>query len=226
MPAPRSNCEQLDLPDIGAEVGSLDLWAASRGFKTIVGVDEVGRGPLAGPVVAAAVLLPGQHSISGLTDSKKLSARRREQLTLEIRVQALAFAIAEVDHERIDAINIRQASLEAMAIALADVCQQQVSPDLVLVDGLDACRLPEGAEQIRVMPFKRADGLSEAVAAASIIAKVHRDALMLEFHRQWPEYGFDRNKGYPTAAHKSAIRLHGPCRIHRRSFRGVVLEPE
>lgn len=180
----------------------------------VCGVDEAGRGPLAGPVVAAAVILDPARPIDGLNDSKKLSARRREQLALLIRERALAWAVAEASVDEIDRLNILQASLLAMQRAVAAL---PVAPVLALIDGN---RCPPLA--CRAEALVGGDGLSAPIAAASILAKTVRDAGMLDMHARHPEYGFNRHKGYPTAAHLAALRAHGPCAEHRRSFAPVA----
>jgi ribonuclease HII len=204
------------------KMGQLEIWAYERGYERIAGVDEVGRGPLAGPVVAAAVMLPRNHDIQGLNDSKKLSSQSRERLAKMIRERAEGLGIGLVEPGRIDSINIREAALEAMALAfggLVDRAGPPDFPDLVLVDGMDRFALPSGFSSVFQQPFTKADARSEAVAAASIIAKVHRDAIMLKYHLRWPQYGFDRHKGYPTKSHKQAILEHGTCaRIERLPF--------
>lgn len=188
--------------------------ARIKGYRLIAGVDEAGRGPLAGPVVAAACLLPKDHKIIGINDSKQLSFEERARLVLQFAAhQGVVFAIGVVDHERIDQINILQASLEAMRIAVE---QLAIRPDFLLVDGL---HLPKVT--IPARPLIKGDTLSESIGAASILAKHHRDQLMISYHEKWPEYGFDRHKGYPTLAHLNALRAHGPCPIHRRSFAPV-----
>jgi ribonuclease HII len=195
-----------------------------RGVPALVaGVDEAGRGPLAGPVVAAAVLLRADHGIRGIRDSKQLSAARRSELDGEIRERALAVGLGVVGPERIDAINIRRAALEAMALAVQEVLGKELQPvpRMILVDGLDTVPLPTGVQAPPQQAFVRGDARSQAIGAASIVAKVHRDALMDQAHVRFPAYGFDRHKGYPTAEHRQAIRLRGPCEIHRRSFSGV-----
>lgn len=176
----------------------------------IAGVDEAGRGPLAGPVVAAAVILDPDRPIDGLRDSKQLSARRRETLFETIRVQAAATAIAVVDTATIDRINILQATLEAMRRAVAAL-------DTPLAEALiDGNRPP--ALDCPVRCIVGGDRLEPAISAASILAKVTRDRLMLELHREYPGYGFDRHKGYPTRAHLEALARLGPSPVHRRSF--------
>lgn len=196
-----------------------DLWAierslAGQGYAKIAGVDEAGRGPLAGPVVSAAVVLPADFQDHGVTDSKKLSPGRRAKLFTYIYDQAEAIGIGIVDALEIDRINILQAARLSMVLALSNLGPP---PDYVLVDGnfrLDT-DLPH-------QPVVKGDARSISIAAASIVAKVSRDRLMLRYHDDFPQYGFDRHKGYPTKAHKTAIAVHGPCRIHRRSFRGVL----
>lgn len=182
--------------------------------ELVCGVDEAGRGPLAGPVVAAAVILDPARPIAGLNDSKKLSARRREALAVLIREQALAWAVAEASVEEIDRINILQASLLAMQRAVAALA---VRPQLALIDGNRCPRLDCPAEAL-----VGGDGRSAPIAAASILAKTVRDEQMLALHQRFPCYDFARHKGYPTAAHLAALRQHGPCSEHRRSFAPVA----
>ena len=182
--------------------------------ELIAGVDEAGRGPLAGPVVAAAVILDRDAPISGLADSKQLSAMRREQLAVEIRQHARCVGIAVVDAEEIDRINILQATLSAMRSA---VMQLSPAPQMVHVDGNQTPPL-----DIPVRTLIGGDRIDAAISAASIIAKVHRDGLMQEWHSRYPDYGFDRHKGYPTKVHLAALEQHGPCPAHRRSFRPVT----
>ena len=196
-----------------------DLWAfekslAGQGYAKIAGVDEAGRGPLAGPVVSAAVVLPADFQGQGVTDSKKLSPGRREKLFSHIYDQAEAIGIGIVDAQEIDRINILQAARLSMVLALAHLGPP---PDFVLVDG--NFRLET---ELPHEPVIKGDARSISIAAASIVAKVTRDRLMLRYHDDFPRYGFDRHKGYPTKSHKTAIAVHGPCRIHRRSFRGVL----
>ena len=179
----------------------------------ICGVDEAGRGPLAGPVFAAAVILDPAHPIAGLADSKALSARAREALSVEIRSHAIAWQVASASVEEIDALNILGASLLAMRRAVEGLV---VVPTEVEVDGLHCPPL-----ELPVRAIVRGDSTVAGIAAASIIAKVARDAEMLALHRIHPVYGFDRHKGYPTAAHLAALRAHGVCAAHRRSFAPV-----
>ncbi|HIJ48893.1 MAG TPA: ribonuclease HII [Gammaproteobacteria bacterium] len=179
----------------------------------IAGVDEVGRGPLIGSVVAAAVVLPENHDIIGLADSKKLSAKRRETLAVEIRAVAVEWAISEASHLEIDEINILHASMLAMKRAV----EQLSGPiDKVLVDGN---RLPDLS--IPAEAIIKGDSKIEAISAASILAKVARDQMMVELHQQHPEYGFDRHKGYPTKLHFEMLEQYGVLEQHRRSFAPV-----
>jgi len=179
-------------------------------MRLVCGVDEAGRGPLAGPVYAAAVILDPVWHIGGLADSKALSASRRLELTGQIRRHALAWAIASASVAEIDAINILQASLLAMRRAVE---QLRIAPDEVLVDG-NRCPMVE----YPVRAIVKGDSKIPAISAASILAKTARDAEMLRLHQLYPHYGLDRHKGYPTAAHLAALELHGVCEIHRRSY--------
>lgn len=180
----------------------------------IAGVDEVGRGPLVGDVVTAAVILDPARPIAGLNDSKKLSARKREALAAEIRDKALAFAIARASVAEIDHLNILHATMLAMQRA---VLALPLQPTLVLVDGNRAPQLP-----MAVQTLVGGDGREPAISAASILAKVTRDGEMAELARRYPAYGFDRHKGYPTADHLAALARHGALAEHRRSFRPVA----
>ncbi|MBL8369302.1 MAG: ribonuclease HII [Candidatus Accumulibacter sp.] len=185
----------------------------------VCGVDEAGRGPLAGPVVAAAVILDPGRPIAGLNDSKKLSARKREALAEQIRGTALAWGVAEATAAEIDQINILQASLLAMqrAVAALTGAQGRVSPSRVLVDGTHCPSLSCPVEAIL-----GGDGKVASIAAASILAKTFRDAGMLVLHASHPQYGFDRHKGYPTAMHLQALREYGASVQHRRSYAPVA----
>lgn len=181
-----------------------------QNYQAVCGIDEAGRGPLAGPVVAGAVILPENCEILYLNDSKKLSEAKREQLYKEIQEKALAWAVGIVSQERIDEINILQATYEAMRQA---VNQLTVTPDLLLVD---AVHIPElSQKQVGII---KGDAKSVSIAAASIMAKVTRDRLMLQMDALYPEYGFASHKGYGSQAHIAAIRQYGPCPIHRQSF--------
>ena len=198
--------EQLGLP-----------WSGPR---LVAGVDEAGRGPLAGPVVAAAVVLDDLHPVGGLADSKTLSPRRRERLYDEIRAKALCCSVAEASAREIDELNILQATLLAMRRAVEGL---RLPPQLVLVDGnrVPVLRMP-------VHAVVKGDAKVQAIAAASILAKVHRDRLCLELHERHPQYGFATHKGYPTSEHLQPFRAHGACEAHRHSFapvRAVVSAP-
>ena len=193
-------------------MSELTMWEIedSLGLHPICGVDEAGRGPLAGPVCAAAVILPEHLQIPGLTDSKKLTDKKRRELFPIIQEQAVAYGIGLASEQEIDEINILQATFLAMGRALE---QLSVRPALALIDG--------NRETDFGLPVKtvvKGDSLSANIAAASVLAKVTRDNLMLELAQQYPEYGFDIHKGYGTKAHYEALRTYGPCPIHRRSF--------
>ncbi len=185
------------------------LW--HQGYESVAGIDEAGRGPLAGPVFAAAVILKPDLLIEGLNDSKQLSACTREKLFERIIVDAEAYAIGSASREEIDRINIHAASMLAMMRAVNALARK---PDYLLVDGFSILKCP-----YRQKALKSGDRLSLSIAAASILAKVARDRVMLDLHRQYPVYGFDRNMGYGTAEHRSALKRYGPCLVHRRSFR-------
>jgi len=182
-----------------------------KGYQFIAGIDEVGRGPLAGPVVAAAVVLPPYHKLPGINDSKKLSALQRETLYTEIVQGALSTGIGIVDHTEIDQTNILKASLKAMALAVKKLT---CSVDYLLVDGIFP--IPSDIPQDTV---KKGDSLSVLIAAASVIAKVTRDKMMHDYHRQYPCYNFARNKGYGTKEHRDAIKRYGRSPLHRKTFR-------
>lgn len=193
-----------------------------QGFEAVCGLDEVGRGPLAGPVVAAAVVLPrrgdpdfdaAQQQLQGLTDSKLLSERQRERFAALIPKVARAWAIAELSPAEIDRLNILRASQEAMKLALAKV-RRKLNPDVLLIDGhlvLPGIRKPQEA-------LVKGDSRSISIAAASVLAKVHRDHFMERLHEEFPLYGFDRHKGYPTREHLEAMEAHGLTPHHRMSF--------
>ena len=191
-----------------------ELWEA--GLTRIAGVDEAGVGPLAGPVVAAAVVFPRGVGIAGVNDSKQVAPPRRSELALEIRATAEAFCVVAIEPIEIDRINILKASLEAMRRAIAGL---PIEPEHVLVD---ARRIP--GVSIPQEPIVKGDAKCHAIAAASILAKTARDALMLRYDAEYPGYGFAEHKGYPTESHRDAIRRLGPCAIHRRSF--TLLPPE
>ena len=179
-------------------------------YGTICGIDEAGRGPLCGPVVAAAVILPDEYNILYINDSKKLSETKREEVYKEIDKYAVAYGVGIVSPERIDEINILQATYEAMRTAIHEL---SVTPDILLND---AVTIP--MVDIKQVPIIKGDAKSQSIAAASIVAKVTRDHLMEEYDKLYPEYGFAKHKGYGTAAHIKAIKEYGPCPIHRRTF--------
>lgn len=182
-------------------------------MKMIAGIDEAGRGPLAGSVVAAAVILPVDHGIVGIRDSKKLSAKKRIELAKAIRQQAIAWGLGSASREEIDALNILNATMLAMRRAIEYL---QEPPELILVDGN---KVPD--TNIPCQAIVRGDSHIEVIAAASILAKVARDEEMLQLHDQYPQYGFDRHKGYPTVAHIDALNKYGACQEHRQSFAPV-----
>jgi ribonuclease HII len=187
--------------------------ARARGFRLVAGIDEAGRGPLAGPVVAAAVILPASFDLPGLDDSKKLSAKRREQLVPLIRREARAIGVGMATPAEIDTVNILQATLRAMCRAIGRLRQP---PEFLLVDGITPVPLP-----LPQQTLKQGDGRSLSIAAASVIAKVVRDRLMTGYERRYPGYGFARHKGYGSREHLAALARLGPCPLHRRTFSGV-----
>lgn len=192
-------------------MNTFEKLAYGEGYRCIAGVDEAGRGPLAGPVVAAAVIFPPAYSNSEINDSKKLTARKRGELFKIISQQdAIAVGVGVAEAAVIDRINILQASLQAMREAILDL---SVAPDFILIDGLHtlAVDTPQKA-------LVKGDALSVSIAAASIIAKVSRDRIMEMYHRQFPQYNFLKNKGYGTAEHRKILQEIGMCKIHRRSF--------
>ena len=196
-------------------MSQIDLWEIEhshfdRGIRVICGVDEAGRGPLAGPVCAAAVILPPDLEIPGLNDSKKLTDKRRRELLPIIKEQAIAWGIGLADHNEIDEINILQATYLAMERAIAAL---PVKPELALIDGNRAKDFGLPVETV-----VKGDSRSASIAAASVLAKVTRDDLMLEMAKEYPGYGFEVHKGYGTKAHYAALTEHGPCPIHRMSF--------
>jgi ribonuclease HII len=184
-----------------------------RGYQKIAGVDEVGRGPLAGPVVAAAVILPRKGIGKKLSDSKQISSKEREDLYPVILSEALGVGVGVVGQEEIDRLNILQATLKAMALA---VDRLPFVPDFILIDGTRGIPLP-----IPQKTIPKGDQLSNSIAAASIVAKVTRDRMMGEYHREYPQYNFAQHKGYGTKEHRKAIQTFGVCDLHRKTFRGV-----
>lgn len=196
----------------------LDLWAyemqaGTNGYARIAGIDEAGRGPIAGPVVSAAVILPPSSPIEGVTDSKQLTPKKRDLLYKKIYEHAVSVGIGIVDPAEIERINILYASLLSMKMSVQNLMPQ---PDFLLIDGI--FQIPYDLPQ---MAIPKGDCLSISIAAASIVAKVTRDRLMEKYHCEYPEYGFDKHKGYPTKEHKDAVRKFGCCPIHRKSFKGV-----
>lgn len=188
-----------------AEIEPAPIWEA--------GVDEAGRGPLAGPVVVAAVILPADYDLKSLDDSKRLTVLKREQLAPQIEAQAIAFAVEFVAAEEIDRVNILQATMNGMQRAVENLSP---APVRVLIDGN---RAPDLCCEVKTVTG--GDRLIPSISAASILAKVYRDRLMVSLHRQYPGYGFDRHKGYPTALHLERLKALGPCAIHRQSFAPV-----
>jgi len=184
-----------------------------RGYQKVAGVDEVGRGPLAGPVVAAAVVLPRDGIKEKLFDSKQISSKKREHLYESILSEAQGVGIGIVGQEEIDRINILQATLKAMISAIEDL---PFPPDFLLIDGTQGLKFSVAQKSI-----VKGDRLSNSIAAASIVAKVTRDQMMQECHLKYPQYNFARHKGYGTKEHRSAIEKFGICELHRKSFRGV-----
>jgi ribonuclease HII len=195
---------------------SFERNARERGYGNIAGIDEAGRGPLAGPVVAAAVILPPDYEHAEIRDSKKLSPRQRERLSAVIQQEAVSIGIGVIEAPVIDAVNILQATLAAMKEAVLGLFPP---PDYLLIDGLHRISLTVPQETI-----VRGDARSVSIAAASIVAKVSRDRIMEIYHRQFPQYNFLRNKGYGTPEHREAIVKYGRCKIHRHSFRVVEID--
>lgn len=209
-----TNCRTGPAPGTAGDMWAYEKGAAKNGYVTIAGIDEAGRGPLAGPVVSAAVILPRNFANAEITDSKKLSPVRRGKLYDLIYEHAVAIGIGIVDAWEIDRINILQASLLSMAIATLNL---QPTPDCLLIDGIFPVPLP--TQQVTI---PKGDALSISISAASIVAKVTRDRLMDRYDLDYPQYRFTSHKGYPTKAHREAIQRFGCCPIHRRSFKGVA----
>jgi ribonuclease HII len=201
-------------PDLPAQpMDYFEKMYSRRGYRRIAGVDEVGRGPLAGPVIAAAVILPEDGIGERLFDSKKISSKKREHLCKIILAEAQGVGIGMIGQEEIDLLNILQATLKAMALAIEHL---PIPPDFILIDGPQGITLP-----IPQKPIRKGDQLCNSIAAASIIAKVTRDRMMLECHQKYPQYNFARHKGYGTKEHRKAIEKFGVCELHRKTFRGV-----
>jgi len=190
----------------------------SRGFTRIAGIDEAGRGPLAGPVVAAACVLDPGIKILGLDDSKKLTAQKRDALFDEIKEKALCYSVCRAEAELIDEINILEATKKCMRDCVKGLIDQGVSPEVLLIDAVKL----EGTDVEVVVPIIKGDANSNSIAAASVLAKVTRDRIMAEYDEVYPGYGFAGHKGYGTAAHYKAIRELGMCPIHRRTFLKVI----
>lgn len=189
--------------------------AVEEGFRNVAGLDEVGRGCIAGPVVAAACILDHDKPLpDGLDDSKKLTPQKREEIAAELKATCVCYAVGQIEADVIDRINILQATKEAMLLAIAGLT---APPDYLLIDALYLKQSPLPQKAII-----RGDSISASIAAASILAKVFRDALMVRYHDEFPHYGFDGHKGYGCRTHYDAIREHGPSRIHRMTFRGVL----
>lgn len=184
-----------------------------QGYRFIAGIDEAGRGPLAGPVVASAVILPPDISIDGVDDSKKLSPEKRESLFDIIKEKALSIGIGIISSTVIDEMNILEATRKAMLNAVENLT---ITPDLIIIDGITPIK-----SSIKQLTIKKGDSLSQSIAAASIIAKVTRDRLMLDYDAKYPKYLFAKHKGYSTKEHLERIKEFGPCEIHRNSFKGV-----
>jgi ribonuclease HII len=199
------------------DLAILEAELSRRGFRRMAGVDEAGRGSLAGPVVAAAVILPPRCVLPGLDDSKKLDPESREKLSREIRRRAVSVGVGVIEARDIDARDILRASLEAMRLAVTSLAP---APDILLVDAVTVPGVwtPQ-------LPLVHGDALSQSIAAASVVAKVHRDSLLDELARLHPAYGFEQHKGYGTPEHWAALRLCGPCPEHRLTYRGVVPDP-
>jgi ribonuclease HII len=188
--------------------------ARCAGYSLIAGIDEAGRGPLAGPVIAAAVILPEDVELKGVQDSKKMTPRAREEAFSLIEKRAISFSVGMVEPSEIDQINILRATLKAMKQAVLDLDPQ---PDFLLIDGTGHVELP-----IQQRCIVRGDQQCLSISAASVMAKVYRDRMMCSYHELYPQYGFSSNKGYGTPRHLAAIARYGPCSIHRFTFSGVV----
>ena len=188
--------------------------ARKAGYGLIAGVDEAGRGPLAGPVVAAAVILPQGIELAGVRDSKRMTAKAREAAFVDINRQALGSGIGVVSHRHIEKFNILRASLEAMRRAVLALDPQ---PEFLLVDGINRVPLP-----IPQRCLKKGDQISKSISAASVLAKVYRDRIMDSYHERYPVYGFAKHKGYGTQRHLETLKKYGPCPVHRLTFKGVL----
>ncbi|HHX04056.1 MAG TPA: ribonuclease HII [Tissierellia bacterium] len=207
--------KEMEIIEKYQERSAYFLEARRKGYQVIAGLDEVGRGPLAGPVTVACVVLDPDRPIYGLRDSKRLSAKRREELAEEIRENAFAFSVASFTEKQIDQLNILEATKQAMLLAVETL---EVAPHFLLLDALEL------DTQIPQLAVIGGDDKCNEIAAASILAKVERDRYMQMMHERYPEYRFDKNKGYGTAEHLKALREHGPCPIHRRTFLGNLIK--
>ena len=199
-----------------SEIGLVfERQARDQGFRLIAGVDEVGRGCLAGPVVAAACILdPNKRLPDGLDDSKKLTANKRDEIAAQLKIDCIAYATGQIEADEIDRINILEATKQAMLLAIASLSTQA---DFLLIDALQLKQSPLPQKAII-----KGDSISASIAAASILAKTYRDNLMVEYDLEYPVYGFAGHKGYGAATHFDALRKHGPCVLHRKTFRGVL----
>ena len=204
---------QEQLEEKYEKLSSYENEAYAQGFKLVAGIDEAGRGPLAGPVVAAACILDPNVKILGLDDSKKLSEKKREMLFEQIKEKALCYAVCEVDAKTIDEINILNATKQCMRDCVAELGRKGMAPDKLLIDAVKL----EGTS-CDVTAIIKGDANSNSIAAASILAKVTRDHIMVEMDEKYPGYGFAKHKGYGTKDHYAGIREHGMCEIHRRTF--------
>ena len=205
----------IDRPEVGVDTFFLERHLAEQGFSSIAGIDEAGRGPLAGPVVAGCVILQPDGNHRCFKDSKKLSPAQREKLFALLYKSSARIGVGIVSAREIEKINILQASLLAMRLAVED-CLPEGEPDFLLVDGTFPVPLA-----ISQQPLVKGESKSASIAAASVIAKVTRDHLMAEAHLEYPQYNFIKNQGYPTREHRQAIAEYGPCVLHRRTFKGV-----
>ncbi len=213
MAVKNSEKESIRLEKLNAKYEEMSIYEKSEwdnGNLLVCGIDEVGRGPLAGPVVVAACILDPEDSILGLNDSKKLSAKVRDELFDEITKRAICFSVVRLEHDVIDEINILNATKRAMVMCVEQLC---IKPDKLLIDAINL----QGTG-IPVIPIIKGDSLSVSIAAASILAKVTRDRLMMEYDLVFPGYGFDKNKGYGTALHYQGIKQYGITPIHRKTF--------
>lgn len=208
----------LSCDPASSTIGEIERWAHTRGLRPLLGVDEAGKGPLAGPVVAGACVLPEDHGLAGLRDSKQLTEAQRELLFPEIQARALGWGVGVVAATEIDRIGLQPATHAAMHAAITQALTTAPRPALVVVDGKIA--IPELSLPQRT--FVKGDDRSYAIAAASVLAKVTRDRLMVALDAHFPGYGFAEHKGYGTAFHRAQLRVLGPTPVHRRSFAGVV----